>query len=63
MGSVEFFREITIRLSFTAECAENTEALETQNVDWNALKLCTLGDLRRDKSQINEEAITRPSSS
>ena len=42
--------EITIPLSFTAECAENAEALENPSVDWNALKLCALGDLRGDKS-------------
>jgi len=48
--SVEFSSEITIPLSFTAERAENAEALENPSVDWNALKLCALGDLRGDKS-------------
>jgi len=38
-GTVEFSSEITISLSFTAKC-----------VDWNALKLCALGDLRGDKT-------------
>ena len=50
MGTVEFSSEITIPLSFTAECAENAEASENPSVDWNGLKLCTLGDLRGDKS-------------
>jgi hypothetical protein len=47
-GTVEFSSEITISSSFTAECAENAEALEKPSVDCNALKLCTLGDLRGD---------------
>ena len=45
-----FLSENTISSSFTAECAENAEASETPNVDWNGLKLCALGDLRGDKS-------------
>ena len=49
-GTVEFFSKITISASFTAECAENAEASENPNVDWNVLKLCALGDLRGDKS-------------
>jgi len=49
-GTVEFSSEITIPLSFTAECAENADALENPSVDWNALKLCAPGDLRGDKS-------------
>jgi hypothetical protein len=51
-GTVEFSSEITIPLSFTAECAENAEALENPSVEWNALKLCALGDLRVDKSLV-----------
>jgi len=50
LGAVEFSREITIASSFTAVCAENAEASECPNVDWNVLKLCALGDLRGDKS-------------
>jgi hypothetical protein len=50
LGTVEFSSEITIPLSFTAERAENAEALENPSVDWNALKLCALGDLRGDNS-------------
>ena len=44
MDTVEFFCEISIPLSFTAECAENAEALEKTSVDCNcnALKLCAL---------------------
>ncbi len=49
-GTLDFSSEITISSSFTAECAENVEASENPNVDWNALKLCALGDLRGDKS-------------
>ena len=49
-GTVEFFSEITISSRFTAECAENAEASENPNVDWNVLKLCALSDLRGDKS-------------
>jgi hypothetical protein len=50
LGTVEFSSEITISSSFTAECAENAEASEKPNVDWNVLKPCALGDLRGDKS-------------
>ncbi len=50
MGTVEFSSEITISSSFTAECAENAEASENPNVDWNVLKLCALGYHRGDKS-------------
>jgi len=49
-GTVEFSSEITISASFTAECAENAEASEKPNVDWNVLKLCALSDLRGDNS-------------
>ena len=49
-GIVEFSSELTISSSFTAERAENAEALEKPSVDWNGLKLCALGDLRGDKS-------------
>jgi hypothetical protein len=49
-GTVEFSSEIPIPLSFTAECTENAEALETPSVDWNTLKLCAVCDLRGDKS-------------
>ena len=49
-GTVEFSSEITISASFTAECAENAEASENPNVDWNVLKLCAIGDLCGDKS-------------
>jgi hypothetical protein len=51
-GTVEFFSEITISSSFTAEYAENAEASENLNVDWKVLKLCALGDLRGDKSLV-----------
>ena len=51
-GTVEFFSEITISSSFTAERAENTEALENPRGDWNTLKLCALCDLRVDKSLV-----------
>ena len=51
-GNVEFSSEITISSSFTAECAENAEASEKPSVDWNALKLCALCDLRVDKSLV-----------
>ncbi len=50
-GTVEIARESTITSNFTAECAENAEASENPNVDWNVLKFCTLCDLRGDKSQ------------
>ena len=46
------FPSISFIISFTAECAENAEALEDPSVDWNALKLCSLGDLRVDKSLV-----------
>ncbi|NQE46203.1 hypothetical protein C5S31_09310 [ANME-1 cluster archaeon GoMg2] len=38
-GTAEIPSEITLSSSFTAECAENAEASETPNVDWNVLKL------------------------
>ncbi len=47
---LNFLSENTISSSFTAECAEDAEASETPNVDWNVLKLCALGDLRGDNS-------------
>ena len=50
MGTADFSSEIIISSSFTAECAENAEASEIPNLDWNVLKLCALGDLRGDKS-------------
>ena len=50
-GTAEFSREITISSCFTAECAENAEASENSNVDWNVLKFCALGNLHCDKSQ------------
>ena len=49
-GTADFSSKITISSSFTAECAENAEASENPNVDWNVLKLCALDDLRGDKS-------------
>ncbi len=49
-GTVESSSEITIPLSFTAECAGDAEASEKPSVDENVLKLCALGDLRGDKS-------------
>jgi hypothetical protein len=52
MGTVEFFSEINIPPNFTAERAENAEASENPSVDWNALKLCALCDLRVDKSLV-----------
>ena len=51
-GTVEFSSEIAIPPNFTAEYAENAEALENPSVDWNALKLCALCDLRVDKSLV-----------
>nr|CBH38546.1 hypothetical protein BSM_20230 [uncultured archaeon] len=51
-GTVEFFSEINIPPNFTAERAENAEASENPSVDWNALKLCALCDLRVDKSLV-----------
>ena len=50
--TVAFFSEITISSSFNAERAENAEALEKTSVNWNALKLCALCDLRVDKSRV-----------
>jgi len=52
VGTVEFSSEISISSSFTAERAENAEALEKPSVDWNTLKLCALCDLRVDKSLV-----------
>jgi hypothetical protein len=48
--TVEFFSEITISLSFTAEYAENAEASENLSRIGTVLKLCALCDLRGDKS-------------
>ena len=38
-GTVEFSSGITISSSFTAESAENADALENPSGDWNALVL------------------------
>jgi hypothetical protein len=41
-----------ISSNFTAERAENAEALEKPSMNWNTLKLCALCDLRVDKSLV-----------
>jgi hypothetical protein len=51
-GTIDFYSEINIPPNFTAERAENAEASENPSVDWNALKLCALCDLRVDKSLV-----------
>ncbi|NQE44952.1 hypothetical protein C5S31_02860 [ANME-1 cluster archaeon GoMg2] len=43
-SNVEFFSEITISSRFTAECGDNAKASENPCVDWNVLKLGSLGD-------------------
>jgi len=40
-------------LCFTAERAENAEALENPSMNWKTLKLCALCDLRVDKALFN----------